>query len=86
MITMPIPPKTATCKLEPRSMESKTHERMQNIKLMELGIDPFEYDIDESYTEDEQEILNEAIRLITLDQNLPEELEQQVKEITQKHK
>lgn len=60
-------------------------ESALNIKLRELGIDPYEYD-NEYYTEEEQEIINEALRLVTLEQDISKELEEQVKEITQKYK
>lgn len=85
MINMPVPPKMSSNKLIPRSKESQTIERIQNIKLRELGIDPYEYD-NEYYTEEEQEIINEALRLVTLEQDISKELEEQVKEITQKYK
>lgn len=84
MLSIPVPPKTSSNKLKPRSKESQTIERVQNIRLRKLGIDPYEYD-NEYYTEDEQEILNEALRLVTLEQDIPKELEKQVKEITQKY-
>lgn len=88
MLSMPTPPETATSKPKPRSMESITHERIQNIKLRDMGIDPYEFDDedDEQYTKEEQKLINEALALITLDKDVPEELEQQVKEITRKHK
>ena len=85
MISMPIPPKTSSNKLLPRSQESIAQEQIQNVTLRQLGIDPYEYD-NEYYTEEEQEIINEALRLVVIDEDIPKELEEQVKEITQKYK
>lgn len=83
MLSAPIPPKTSSHKFEPCPKELKNLEKAQNMKLRELGIDPYEFDSD--YTEAEQEILNEALLLITLNQDIPQTLEEKVKEITQNH-
>ena len=82
MLSIPVAPKTSLHKLEPRASESKAIERAQNIKMQELGIDPYEYDANRQYTEEEQELINEAIKLIILGKELPKELEEKVKEIT----
>ena len=52
--------------------------------MQELGIDPYEYDTDKEYTDEEQELINEALKLITLNQDVPKELADKVKEITNK--
>ncbi len=37
-----------------------TVDACQNIKMRELGIDPYEYDTDREYSADEQELINEV--------------------------
>lgn len=61
---------------------NKIKEQKENKKFQELGIDPYEYD--SKYTEEETDIICEAMRLIILDKPVPVELQQRVKEITKK--
>lgn len=82
-MNIPVMPKQCSSIKKPRSQESITVERIQNLKMQELGIDPYEYDTDTEYSDDEQELINEAMRLIILNQNVPQELAEKVKEITQ---
>lgn len=82
MLSIPIAPKICTSMKKSRSIESVTLERTQNIKLQELGIDPYEYDADKEYTEEEQEIINEVMKFIILNQDVPKELAEKVKRIT----
>lgn len=84
MLNIPIVPKVTSHGKKPRSAASITAERIQNIKMQELGIDPYEYDTDKEYTDEEQELINEALKLITLNQDVPKELADKVKEITNK--
>ncbi len=84
MMNIPIVPKECSSIKKPRSQESITVERIQNIKMRELGIDPYEYDTDREYSADEQELINEVMKLIILNQDVPEELAEKVKEITKK--
>lgn len=84
MLSVPVMPKVSTTEKKSRSLESITIERIQNIRLQELGIDPYEYDTDKEYTEEEQELINEAMKIIILNQEVPTELANKVKEITNK--
>jgi vacuolar-type H+-ATPase subunit F/Vma7 len=84
MLSIPVKPKTSKYITEQRSSESIMAERIQNIKLRELGIDPYEYDNSKEYTEQEKNTINEAIKLIVLEQDVPKELAEKVKEITNK--
>ena len=84
MLTIPTMPKVTTTEKKHRSLESMTIERIQNIRLQELGINPYEYDTDKEYTEEELELINEAMKIIILNQEIPAELAERVKEITKK--
>lgn len=84
MLSVPVMPKVSTTEKKSRSLESITIERIQNIRLQELGIDPYEYDTDKEYTEEEQELINEAMKIIILNQEVPTELANKVREITNK--
>lgn len=77
-------PNTSSHMPRTRTMESKEIERIQNIRLQELGIDPYEYDAEIEYTDAEKELINLAIKLIISNQEVPEELAGKVKEITRK--
>lgn len=81
MISIPTKPKTTSFVMKARSSESIEKERAQNNKLRELGIDPYEYVTDEEYTEEEQDLINEALKLIILEQEIPEDLAKKVKSI-----
>ena len=84
MLSIPVMPETSTTEKKTRSAESITIERIQNIRIQELGIDPYEYDTEKEYTKEEQELINEAIKLIILNEELPETLMEKVKQITKK--
>lgn len=84
MLNIPIAPKSSSYVAEKRSRESIDREREQNRRLWELGIDPYQYDIEEWYTEEEQNLINEALKLIVLNKEIPEELAERVKQITGK--
>lgn len=86
MVKIPEIPKECSSVKKPRPSESIMIEKMQNIRMRELGIDPYEYDKDGEYSIDEQELINEAIKLIVLNQDVPEELAEKVKDITCKQK
>ncbi|MBQ9928087.1 MAG: hypothetical protein IJO65_08910 [Lachnospiraceae bacterium] len=75
-------PISSTKLSENRSKESIQKEEMQNEKMISLGIDPYEFDVEKEYTEQEQEIINCALRLIVMDKEVPEELAEKVREIT----
>jgi len=74
----------STRKVEDRSLESIAIENIQNIHLRELGIDPYEYDCE--HTEEEQELINEAILLVSIDEEIPIELAKKIRAITGKDK
>lgn len=82
MLNIPVVPKSCSHIMEKRSQESIDREKGQNKRLQELGIDPYQYDVEEGYTEEEQDLINEAIKLIVLDREVPEKLAERVKEIT----
>lgn len=82
MLNMPKTPQESSHIMEKRSAESIVMEKMQNRKMEELGLDPYEYDIDREYTEEEQKLILEAMKLITLNEEVPEELAKKVKAIT----
>lgn len=84
MLNIPTAPKNSSHIAEKRSQESIDREREQNRRLRELGIDPYQYDIEEGYTEEEQNLINEALKLIVLDREVPEELAERVRRITGK--
>lgn len=84
MLNIPTAPKSSSYVAEKRSRESIDREREQNRRLRELGIDPYQYDIEEGYTEEEQDLINEVLKLIVLDKEVPEELEVRVRQITGK--
>lgn len=84
MLNIPTAPKSSSHVAEKRSRESIDREREQNRRLRELGIDPYQYDIEEGYTEEEQDLINEVLKLIVLDKEVPEELEERVRQITGK--
>ena len=84
MMNIPVMPKECSSVKKPRSAESLAIEKIQNIRMQELGIDPYEYGIENDYSADEQELINEAVKLIILNQEVPEELAEKVKEITGK--
>lgn len=84
MLNVPVKPQECTTEKKIRSIESISIERIQNKRLLELGIDPYEYDTEKEYTEEEQELINEAMKLIILNQEVPAELADQVRKITNK--
>ena len=84
MSNKPIAPQSNSYVAEKRSQESIDMEKKQNRKLQELGIDPYQYDIEEGYTEEEQNLINEALKLVVLDKEVPEELAERVRQITGK--
>lgn len=84
MLNIPTAPKSSSYVMEKCSRESIDREREQNRRLRELGIDPYQYDIEEGYTEEEQNLINEALKLIVLDKEVPKELEERVRQITGK--
>lgn len=84
MLNIPTAPKSSSYVMEKCSRESTDREREQNRRLRELGIDPYQYDIEEGYTEEEQNLINEALKLIVLDKEVPKELEERVRQITGK--
>ncbi len=84
MMNIPIMPKECSSNKKPRSQESIAVERVQNMRMQELGIDSYEYDTNKEYSVDEQELINEAVKLIILNQDIPEELAEKVKKITKK--
>lgn len=75
-------PNTSSHMVQQRTSESIQLERLQNERLLELGIDPYEYDNEREFTEEEQELINEAMRLVVLEKEIPKELAEKVKEIT----
>lgn len=84
MLNIPTAPKSSSYVMEKCSRESIDREREQNRRLRELGIDPYQYDIEEGYTEEEQNLINEALKLIVLDKEVPKELEERVRQISGK--
>ena len=80
MMQIPKMPSICSTPKQPRSLDSITLERIQNMKLRELGIEPYEYST--NLTEEQQNILDEALKLIALDKEIPKDLEDKVKEIT----
>lgn len=84
MINIPAIPEMCSTTKKPRSSESINAEKIQNTKLQELGIDPYEYDTEKEYSAEEQELITEAMKLIILNQEVPKELAEKVKAITRK--
>lgn len=84
MLNIPTAPKSSSYVMEKCSRESIDREREQNRRLRELGIDPYQYDIEGGYTEEEQNLINEALKLIVLDKEVPKELEERVRQISGK--
>ena len=84
MLNIPVMPKECSSVKKPRSLESITSEKMQNIKMQELGLDPYEYDTENEYPADEQELINEAMKLIIFNEDVPKDLAEKVNAITGK--